>query len=194
MAIQFQCAFCKQPIEVDDEYASRAVGCPYCKKTVNAPDCSTLGDKPYVPMASPASRPGSPISPAPLNAPRSRNTIAVVAFALACALIVLMFLNAAVLGPHMLEFQDLATRFEKAGPNLKNQLDAMNEFLSERGGVPPTWLVVASCLQLLVWVDWLAALVCGLIAVSRVPRRGLAIATLAICGGYLALNCAGLFL
>ncbi|OWY71772.1 hypothetical protein B7486_08895 [cyanobacterium TDX16] len=37
MAIQFLCAACGQPIEVDDEMANQAVTCPYCRKVVTAP-------------------------------------------------------------------------------------------------------------------------------------------------------------
>lgn len=37
MAIQFLCAACRQPIEVDDEAANQVVTCPYCRKVVTAP-------------------------------------------------------------------------------------------------------------------------------------------------------------
>jgi hypothetical protein len=42
MAIQFHCSNCGQPIEVDDQYAGRAAGCPYCKAVVTAPPNSTF--------------------------------------------------------------------------------------------------------------------------------------------------------
>lgn len=42
MAIRFACPGCQQPIEVDDEWASQQVGCPYCRKVVSAPTESTL--------------------------------------------------------------------------------------------------------------------------------------------------------
>ena len=44
---------CSQPIEVDEEWASRTVACPYCRKTVTAPAESTLTDLDQAPMASP---------------------------------------------------------------------------------------------------------------------------------------------
>jgi hypothetical protein len=37
MAIQFFCAACHQPIEVDDDAANQSVTCPYCRKVVTAP-------------------------------------------------------------------------------------------------------------------------------------------------------------
>ncbi len=42
MAIQFRCTGCGQPIEVDDEFADRMVGCPFCKTTVQAPATGRL--------------------------------------------------------------------------------------------------------------------------------------------------------
>jgi len=198
MAIQFQCAFCKQPIEIDDEFASGAVGCPYCKKTVTAPASSTLDDRPHVPMASPASN----LSPEATTigsgtvaaGAASPNTIAVVAFALACAVVVALFVTGAILSAHPLELQDLAEKLKGSGTDFKSQLEAMTAFLSDRGGVPPTWLVVVGFLQLFSWIVWLAACVCGLIGIRRIARRRFAIAALAICGGYLVLNCANAFL
>lgn len=41
MAIQFACPSCREPIEIDDEWAGQAVSCPYCRHVVNAPTTST---------------------------------------------------------------------------------------------------------------------------------------------------------
>ena len=62
MAIRFQCGACSQPIEVDDEWALRAVACPYCRKTITAPSESTLGDLSRIPMASPLMDVGSAVA------------------------------------------------------------------------------------------------------------------------------------
>lgn len=198
MAIQFQCAFCKQPIEIDDEFASSAVGCPYCKKTVTAPAGSTLDTPPHIPTASAAGNP-SPDAEAVGGGARatpaaSPNTIAIVAFALACTVLVALFVTGAILSAHTLELKDLAEKLEGAGTDFKSQLDAMNAFLSDRGGVPPTWLIVAVFLQLATWMVWLAALVCALIGIRRIARRRFAVAALGICGGFLVLNCANVFM
>lgn len=42
MSIQFLCPGCGQPIEVDDEFANRLVGCPFCQTTAEAPAQSKL--------------------------------------------------------------------------------------------------------------------------------------------------------
>lgn len=43
MPIQFRCAQCGQPIEVDDEHAGRAAACPFCRHVVAVPAESTYG-------------------------------------------------------------------------------------------------------------------------------------------------------
>lgn len=69
MAIQFMCAACGQPIEVDDEMANQAVTCPYCRKVVTAPLVSehqTLHDpgaaRPTGVTSSPAMHPPVPVA------------------------------------------------------------------------------------------------------------------------------------
>lgn len=78
MAIRFACPSCKQPIEVDDQWGGKSVGCPYCQNAVTAPTSSTwpqegapvatpLGPTPAAPPSlvhghgqpSTATRPGS---------------------------------------------------------------------------------------------------------------------------------------
>lgn len=58
MPIQFPCAGCSNPIEVDDVFAGKAAQCPYCNRVVTVPMESTLssGD---IPVA----RPGTPPQP-----------------------------------------------------------------------------------------------------------------------------------
>ena len=46
MAIQFRCAKCAQPIEVDDVYAGQTAACPYCRHVINVPAESTLDRAP----------------------------------------------------------------------------------------------------------------------------------------------------
>ena len=53
MAIQFHCANCGQPIEVDQEHAGRTAACPYCQSMIRAPTESTLAGGGVV-----AARPG----------------------------------------------------------------------------------------------------------------------------------------
>lgn len=54
MPIQFNCASCGQPIEVDDEHAGKVAACPYCQRVVNVPENSTLA-----PQAAPVARPAA---------------------------------------------------------------------------------------------------------------------------------------
>jgi len=61
MAIQFACPSCREPIEIDDEWAGQAVTCPYCRHVVNAPTTSTwTASRP--PTAMPATPPPHPLA------------------------------------------------------------------------------------------------------------------------------------
>lgn len=68
MAIQFQCAACGQPIEVDDEMAHQAVTCPYCRKVVTAPQVSDPTIHAAAPPARAPEAPEGPFSSFPLPA------------------------------------------------------------------------------------------------------------------------------
>jgi hypothetical protein len=75
MPIQFFCAACRQPIEVDDVLAGRPVTCPYCGKVVTAPLSTDAGVRPLAEAAPPAE--AGPTAPpvdtggwtAPIDAP-----------------------------------------------------------------------------------------------------------------------------
>ncbi len=56
MAIQFNCERCRNPIEVDDQYADQMATCPYCSTVVRVPDESQLSGPPPV-LAQQAGRP-----------------------------------------------------------------------------------------------------------------------------------------
>ena len=68
MAIQFRCAGCSQPIEVDDEFAGKDATCPYCRRVITVPLESALHTE-----ATPAARPAAgestppPLPTAPLQ-------------------------------------------------------------------------------------------------------------------------------
>lgn len=64
MAIRFPCPACRQPIEVDDNWADQSVGCPYCRNVVNAPARSSWPPA-GVPVASPARGAFAPPPPPP---------------------------------------------------------------------------------------------------------------------------------
>jgi hypothetical protein len=62
MALRFACPSCQQPIEIDDEWAGKSVGCPYCKKVVTAPTSSTWPPE-QIPVATPVGSAFQPPSP-----------------------------------------------------------------------------------------------------------------------------------
>jgi hypothetical protein len=64
MAIRFACPSCRQPIEIDDEWAGQSVGCPYCRKVVTAPAVSAWPSE-QIPVAAPLGQPSAPTVPPP---------------------------------------------------------------------------------------------------------------------------------
>ena len=183
MAIRFQCASCKQPIEIDDAWASRAVLCPFCRTTVGAPQSSTLTDLADVPSASPV---GGSIANAGTHlagrAGRSGqgNAVAVVAFVLVWVAILFGVLGMALAASHSLEMQEFAQRIETANEQSKPSTQAMMEYLNEHGGVYPTWLMACSIAVMAAGGSLLAAMVCAVIGLFRRARRGFAVAALCI--------------
>lgn len=196
MAIRFQCGSCAQPIEVDDEWASKTVACPYCRNTVTAPATTTLSDPSELHVASPLttsvdSDHAQPQRRAP--APPSRNRIAIVAFALACSLVLLLFLaDVAILSPHRLEFADWQEALLEAQEEGTPPWAVMQEYIDARGGVMPGWMMNLFSLGVAMMGVWLAALVCGIIGVLRPKRRRFAVIALAICGGFVLQACMGI--
>ncbi len=184
MAIRFQCSSCSQPIEVDDEWASKAVACPYCRKTITAPGESTISDLDRIPTASPLvagdaelSQPPPPSDPTVLL-PYRPNRIALVAFALACVVVVIVFVAELVIAPHNLEIEEFANSISSAA-SFSERLDAQTEFFKARGGVPP-WMAAILVFTVIGGLTWIASVVCALIAIRRPQRRRFAAAALVI--------------
>lgn len=196
MAIRFQCGACSQPIEVDDEWALRAVACPYCRKTITAPSESTLGDLSRIPMATPLMDAGgalalpasAPISYAP---PNSRaNPLAVVAFILAAVMIILLLSIAMIASSHALELEQLQKELQpKPGADSGAQFRAVMEYMNAHGGQIPGWLVALGVLQISAMSACAAAIVCGLLALRRTARRALAVIALVSCVCVVLLFC-----
>lgn len=195
MAIRFQCPSCSQPIEVDDELAQRLVACPYCRKTITAPAQSTLPDPERLPLASPLGSsmvphgPPFPRQQSPLYTPaESKNALAVVAFALACSLLGWFMLLGIIAGQHRIELEEMEKAMAEAG-SLTEQWQVTMEFIEQRGGQMPAWLIVMGLGQLAAIATWIGASICGIIAMRRVARRGFATAALAICALAVFLIC-----
>lgn len=200
MVIRFQCACCSQPIEVDDDLALKVVGCPYCQKTVIAPEVSTLVTPEAIPVASPLqSGDGSAASAPPaltgsVAVEGTSNPLAVVAFVLACVVLVLLLAIGLVAAGHDLELEEFYRDLEQAGPGFSAQLEAMNRLVREHGGSFPTWLIVLSLLEFAALATCLAAIICGVLALRRAARRPFAVTALGICGAFLVVSCLGVFL
>lgn len=185
MAIRFLCPACTQPIEVDDPWASMAVACPYCRKTVTAPATSTLNE--FIPVASPL-RSSDAVPPFPQAAdPNAPNRVAVAAFILACGVFVFLVAAMLLVGPHRLELEELNRYVEES----KSLFEASNRFMANYKGVLPSWMVGVVLFQLAALGSGVASVVCGIIGLRRVKQRGFAVAALLICGGMVVFSCAG---
>ncbi len=183
MAIRFQCASCSQPIEVDDEWASKAVACPYCRKTVTAPAESTLGEVGQIPTASPlGTAPGGVVAVGPPSqgAPQgmSANRVAVAAMILACGTVVLLAAANYILARHSEEINNL-TEAMRPARTFAEMMEIQSEFLQDMGGLPE-WMVGAFVCEVSAGLAWVGAMVCGVIGLRRVRRRQLAVFALVI--------------
>jgi hypothetical protein len=190
MAVRFLCGSCQQPIEVDDEWASRMVGCPYCRSAVMAPAVTTLTELGSVPMASPVSNREGGAGPTeaigPMRHSRSgRNTIAFVSLFLACAAMVLMIAAVVIASAHAAEFVQYQKDVEEAVRTTGSQLRAIMDVVNARGGVLPGWMMLLGLFEMIALASWLASVVLGLIAIRK-SRNPAALASLSICGFILA--------
>jgi hypothetical protein len=179
---------------VDDEWAQRAVACPYCRKTITAPSESTLGDLSRIPMASPLLAVGNAVAlPAPASyAPPNPNAnpLAVAAFILAAAMVILLLSRAMILASHALDLEQLQKDLQpKPGAASGSQLQAVMEYVNAHGGQFPGWLVAVGVLQISAMAACAAAIVCGLLALRRTARRALAVIALVSCGCVVLLFC-----
>lgn len=202
MAIRFQCAACSQPIEVDDEWASRAVTCPYCRKAVTAPTESTLDPSSFSGSArslSPAepTDAGTSFPPAadtwtsdrhPPVPPRAKsNWLAIVGFVFSLMSLAAAIGYLVVSAAHTNEIMEMYLKDGRPVP----YGEAVESMTEKYGGTLPSWMLLLGFFVCGGFVAWLAGLVCSIIAVTRSARRGLAIfgivlavlAPVAICTG-----------
>lgn len=194
MAIRFPCPDCRQPIEVDDVWALRPVICPYCRKTVVAPEYSTFVPPPELPVADPVSDQPSAATYADNDVTQSPagNPLAVVALLLALGAFALFFVAAIVLQPHMQELMPVAQGMVEAmrAGQPDELLRIQNEFLARHNGMP-AWLVAAFVIDIGACLAWLAGVICGLIALRRPQRRRMAVGALIVSGLLPVFLCCG---
>jgi hypothetical protein len=196
MAIQFQCPGCNQPIEIDDDWASKPVACPYCRVTVTAPAESTLEPQAPPPVAKPlAAGPEwsgeTSAAPAPVaTQPAKGNPYAAWALGLSClALALYVAMNIAV----SVKLQEHIGASPTPEQWRQAMADMQNEWIKqmETGQVPPflggLLLILAGT-----FVAWTAGLVLTVVAFQRPARRGMAIAALVLTGIIPVFTCVGL--
>lgn len=198
MAIQFQCPGCGQPVEVDDEWASRPVACPYCRRTVTAPAESTYRTETSPPVASPiappptaerlthqAPRPGAFIR----SSVASKNTCAVWALAMSCV----------ALGCFLAVYLTIASEVRKRlGPSPTQEevqqavMDWQNEVLDQsRSGRLSAVHAGMTIGMLATCGAWVAGVVLAVIALQQPARRRIAIAAVVVSGILPLFICSG---
>ena len=139
-----------------------------------------------IPVATPL-HPGDPqaFALAPATAV-GRNRLAVAAMILAFAVVAQLLMSAVIARKHFAELQSVQQRMMESQKDAANPVSAaqrtMTEFYDQNGGVPPGWFMALGMLYLTAGLTWLAAMICGAIAVSRPYRRGLAVASLLTAG------------
>jgi len=190
MTIRFQCGACAQPIEIDDEWASKTVACPYCRKTVVAPAESTLDEKAPVPMASayasPPNAPGQYAVPAGTGA---SNRVAVAALVLGITTLAMFYGARTILVAHSLQLQELMKAAQSSSSFAQN-MEAQQKFFEQYPDAPQ-WLAPAGLLGMGSLLTWVATLVCGIIGIRRPVRRGMASSALVIAALVPILFCSG---
>jgi hypothetical protein len=174
MAIQFNCPGCRQPVEVDDEWAGQHVACPFCQRVVTAPAASTINalqdDLPPTARRLSPTGPGGTIATGAAAPPRY-NRMAVIGFGLSLAAIFLL-----ILGQIMLQFM-----VDQLDPNstFEEQHKKTMELYSDPESAGRMALgAVSVCLSV---TCWLAGVIFSAIAATRkdLPGHRLAVAGIA---------------
>jgi DNA-directed RNA polymerase subunit RPC12/RpoP len=188
MAIQFPCGACGQPVEIDDEWGGKTVACPFCHSQIIAPTESSLGDSEPVPMAS-AVQGSTPPTIQAVHAPQpvvGTNRLAIVAVVLAGVMLVSLIMFNRCMSPHVGELQAMVERMAELTEQGKGMLmsiqTAQLEMFEKSGGTMPPWMYWGVMFEILGGLTWLAAIICGAIAVSRPQHRRYSIAALVACG------------
>ena len=199
MSIRFPCPSCAQPIETDDQWASKLVACPFCRNMVNAPAESTLAveqpppvadalpvpdvprvpEVPEVPVGPVGQRFASVDPPAPPAQATTANTLAMVSFGLSLLAVVLLYV-----GTNVYITNIIAIVGDKLLPsdgdfmaNQQRVMEIMEEYMNSQNGTP-WWAIVVPTCMIIGGASWLGGIVCGCIAVRHHQRRRYAIAAL----------------
>lgn len=184
MVLQFLCPSCGHPIEIDDEWATQSVACPYCRNTVTAPAESNFVSPSSVPEARPfgVGTDGTVLQP-PSDDSRG-NRAAVIGFGLSCLWLMSHMITGAWFGP---KFEELI------GPDgdPRELRDYIYEHMQQ--GTLPDWIWTCVLMVVISLVLWVSGLICSIVGMKSPARRRLSI----VAFGILALGplflCAGLF-
>jgi hypothetical protein len=181
MAIQFLCAACRQPIEVDAEAANQVVTCPYCRKVVTAPPISDPSFQSGAAAARSASEPVGGFSVPQVAAIQPGNRLAW--FSLGCATVMVLclciFLGMAM---NMLKNQGLL--------NKDTDPAKIREFMMEQQKSPSPAVVRINNLSFMLPFFGIVGVVTGIMGVAgRRHPKWPAIVSLVVCGGFLLLMC-----
>lgn len=190
MSIQFACASCRQPIEVDDELANQAVTCPYCRNVVTAPATSLAAPPAPPPPASGVGLPSAAPRPVEYGVPPLPKPNKAASFSLICAVICLLSTCVVMvpgLGATMTAIRKVAPDGNMQGreKDLNEAMTkAMQEFLSK------PWIRVHGFVVLFFAV---AGVILGILGLTRGEgRRWQAVSGLTVCGLFLACQCLGM--
>jgi len=188
MAIRFACPSCRQPIEVDDEWAGQSVGCPYCRKVVTAPAVSSWPSE-QIPVAAPLRQAAEqPVPPPgfPAYPPAPAASAAPWALTLAITSVLL-----SVFGGLVLLYTWGTALQEKLGRNpTQEQIQKAYSDMISSGQFP--YSPLATAVAVVASLCGIGGLVLAIRALLwQQPRRGMAIAACIIsvafscCGGLL---------
>ncbi len=201
MAVRFLCNNCQQPIEIDDEWASKQVACPFCRKTVSAPAESTFVETQQVPVASPVRSLAGVAEPRISTGPGAAehgvagrggsNRLATVAFALACCTMGMLAGHVIFQYLHAEEILEYIQEIQRLEASSESSFDAIMKYVKMHAGSLPSWLLILGLLDAVLLASFLGAVICGLIAIRRPAGRRLAWASLAICGVVPIVMCCG---
>jgi len=175
MSIQFLCVSCRQPIEIDDQWAMKVVECPYCHEQVTAPASSTYqpgeplvargvaGGPPSAVMSAPAAGPMTP------ERTRSGNAVAVASLVLSGLSLLLFVVFMGLMGAKLSSM--------KMSPSAtpEQQVQDAQQFVLDAAEKGEPWVFTAIFLMIGALACWPAGVICGLIGVSKPVRRGYAI-------------------
>ena len=214
MSIQFHCPGCRQPIEVDREWAERLVACPYCRQTVTAPAESDLELTEALPVArgladaapgqAPTDAPllgnavyaGAPAGPGPVAAGVPPSSMAawnrVATLAMVFAFVALAFRLGAV--GVLLTHADEMRAMQEAMQERANEVGLVNAALEQSQHQTADqlgWMTAFTVLHMAAGMFILAAITCGILGLRSPLRRARATTALVMSGLLILMLCVG---